>query len=136
MKINYSICLVGGEYSSGSPCGCHDPATSRCLSPTAIYGWLCGGLLVRVLVFVTHRKLLPVIGDNVCDLIEFLRRPFGEMIPGARLPVIDRPCRWNPGRKVQQQVICQRVDKRLVRSPYLIEALLSIFLVPQLQPYL
>src|SRR5713226_1143495 len=120
--------------------GCLSPiallARSGCLSPTAIYGWLRALLPMCVLVFVTHRNLLLVIGDNVRDLIEFLRRPFSEMIPGARLPVVDRLCLWNPGRKVQQQVIRQRVDKRLVQPSHLIETLLSILFMPQSQPHL
>ncbi len=111
------------------------PRSGR-LSPTAIYGWLRAMLLMVVLVFVTHRNLLPVIGDNVCDLIEFLRRPFSEMIPGTCLPIIDRLCRWDPGWKVQQQVIRQRVDKRFVQPSHLVETLLSILFMPQSQPYL
>ncbi len=34
-----------------------------------------------------------MIDDNMCDLIELFRRPFGKMIPGACLPIIDCLCR-------------------------------------------
>src|SRR6266480_4127486 len=51
-------------------------------------------------VTVAYRCFLPVIDDNMRDLIELFRRPFSKMIPGACLPIIDCLCLRNPGRKV------------------------------------
>ena len=38
---------------------------------------------------MADRRFLPMIDDDMRDLIELFRRPFGKMIPGACLPIID-----------------------------------------------
>src|SRR2546421_12727519 len=58
------------------------------------------------------------------------------MIPGTRLPVIDHPDRWDPGRKVHQQMIRQGTDKWLIDQSYLIEALFCILFMLQDKTYL
>src|SRR2546421_1497940 len=48
------------------------------------------------------------------------------MIPGASLPVIDRPGHRDPGRKVHQKMIRQGIDKWLIDQSYLIQTLFCI----------
>src|SRR5437879_5567861 len=77
-----------------------------------------------------------MIDDDMRDLIEFFGGPRSQMIPGARLPVIDHLGRWEPGWQVQQQVIRQSIDKRLVHPSYVSEVLLSILFMSQLEPHI
>lgn len=58
--------------------------------------------VMRVVVLLREHCFLSVIDDNMRDLIKLGRRPLSKMIPGTRLPVIDRSCHRNPGRQVHQ----------------------------------
>src|SRR5579864_8137526 len=89
-------------------------------------------MVMWVLMAFMRRYLLPVIDNDMCDLIEFFWRPLRKMIPGTRLPVIDRPGRQDPGRQIQEQVIRQGINKRFIRPSYLIKTPLRILFVLQL----
>ncbi len=84
-----------------------------------------------VLMSLMQRHLLFVINNDMRDLIQLLRGPLRKMIPGTRLPVIDRLGRQNPRGQIQQQVIRQRIDKRLVHSPYVTKTHLGILFALQ-----
>jgi hypothetical protein len=59
--------------------------------------------LYRVGLFMarTKQRFLSAIVDAMRNLFEFLRGPQSKMIPGARLPVIDRFGRCDPRGQVQ-----------------------------------
>src|SRR6266487_5404245 len=76
-----------------------------------------------------------MIHDDVSDLLDFIWRPLGKMIPGAGLPVIYSPaCRY-PGRQAYEQVIGQRMHKGFIDATRLGEALLSVFFMPEVQTH-
>src|SRR5258708_30945265 len=92
-------------YCLGSSSTGHRPIHRSCGHECAAYssGVLLSFLLALLThMFMTYRRFLFVIDDDMRDLIKFLRRPLGKMIPGTRLPIINSPCLWDPGREIQQ----------------------------------
>src|SRR5947209_4322131 len=93
-------------------------------------------MCMGVVVSLSQRYFLFMFDDDMRNLIEFIRGPGSQVIPCARLPVIDRLARRNPGWQVQEQVIRQSIDKRLVHPSYLSESLLGTLFVLQPEPHL